>query len=240
MDFETSHHVCESEVDSPERLAVASQCLDQDGFRIENSSWHKANHTLEHFTPGCQLAPTVWGAQEYNPIRRDVDRTLVLFIGVMEAVRVDERLLSDNPAQTVRHPQDGIRQSTTGLAKGGQKRDQCLSLVVDKLGAGVFANDIGIVAVDDDVRSCSSLFKGVWKEVCRPVDSVLGRPCLLRLSIQAMDENDVNCRFRVGIDCSDLETCDIFLVDDSALQLLYRMLVTTQALLHTRPDEAKL
>lgn len=61
--------------------------------------------------------------------------------------------------------------------------------------------NIGVVAVDEHI--CTGIFERGGQEVCRPEDTIrLRRPCPLRVSVQAVDEDDVDLGIWMGVDSS--------------------------------------
>ncbi len=89
--------------------------------------------------------------------------------------------------------------------------DQSLRVLVDEVvtsAAAVLARvDVCVVAVDEDVGR--SFFEGLWKQLCGPEKAILAGPCVPRLAVEAVDEDDVDLGVRVGEDARNLEAGDL-------------------------------
>ncbi len=56
---------------------------------------------------------------------------------------------------------------------------------------------IGVVAIDKHVRV--GILERMRKQISRPIDPILSCPCLLRIAVESMDENDVDLGLRVRV-----------------------------------------
>lgn len=124
----------------------------------------------------------------------------------------------------MRHPDDRVPRRLFALAIGRQESHQSLGMLVDIVGARTrtmpLRSYIRVVSIHQDIGRGVVVFKRLREEISRPEDAILGLglgcPCLLRFTVEAVDENDVDLGLWMRIDCCYVKTGD-FLVDCSLL-----------------------
>ena len=84
-------------------------------------------------------------------------------------------------------------------------------MLEDKVVAGADVRaarvDVGIVAIDNNVGGMAS--EGLGEKLGRPVEAILRGPRPLRVTVQAVDEDNVNMGVGMGEDTGKLEASDI-------------------------------
>lgn len=102
------------------------------------------------------------------------------------------------------NPDDRVPQALTIPPQRGEVVGHGLSMLVEKVLAGMFVfvgKDIRIITVDEDVGVSALVPQRLWQQVCRPVH--LGRsgcPGLLRVSIETVNQDDIDLRLGMSID----------------------------------------
>lgn len=85
-------------------------------------------------------------------------------------------------------------------------------MLVNKIIAGcVCASrvNIGIVTVHQDVGMLVLQLQRRRKQVRGPENAVGGRPCFLWVAVEAVDQDDVRSRLRMGVNRCDFEARDL-------------------------------
>lgn len=142
------------------------------------------------------------GAEEDEAKCRHIDGSIVLMVCHAQVIRVQQRALHQDAAQAVADPDNGVSKSAFALPVQSEVRNECLGMLVYEVvacAAVVLARvHIGVVPVDEDVGL--DALEGLGQEIGRPEGAVAGGPCLFRVAVEAVDEDDVYLGVWVGVD----------------------------------------
>lgn len=182
-------------VDALQRLVVTLQCLEQDGFALEELARENGvGHALKNETPFGAIGASVRGAKEDDAIGRNVDTAIFGQVLGTDVVGIEQSALDEDTTEAMSDPDDGVAGATLTFAEKGQATDKSLGVLVNKIvtrAAVVVARvDVGVVPVNEDIGRYSS--KGVWKEVMRPKDTFGAGPGKVWAAIKTMNEDYVD------------------------------------------------